>query len=411
MHRPTGLSQWQQTVSMHLPHLSKPQVAVLALWSLGIVLAQHCGLSTVSFLLGCLLDQRPTCLRERLRDWLCAALDKSGVRRGHKRRSLLVSSCFAPLLRWVLSLLPAECRRLALVMDASTLSDRFIVLSLSVVVRGSAIRVAWHIRPSARKGAWRPEWEALFGHLHGAVPEDWTVIVLADRGLWAKWLFQSITAQGWHPFLRINRQGHYQPAKNAAFRPLSQVVKRGGAGWAGRVTCFATKARQLECTLLARWEVGYRDPWLILTDLAPEAADVAWYGLRAWVETGYKQTKRGGWHWEQSKLRDPERAERLWLALAVATLWVVSVGSAAEAAEQPCELSKLPARHVARRTARGLRPPRTLSCYRHGRLLVLASFISGGALPPMALVPEPWPESLDRVVAGRASEQPHSKAA
>ncbi len=36
--------------------------------------------------------------------------------------------------------------------------------------------------------------------------------------------------------------------------------------------------------------------------------------------------KRGGGPWHQTKMTDPERAERLWLAIAVATLWVVSVG-------------------------------------------------------------------------------------
>jgi hypothetical protein len=27
---------------------------------------------------------------------------------------------------------------------------------------------------------------------------------MADRGLYARWLFQAICACGWHPFLRIN---------------------------------------------------------------------------------------------------------------------------------------------------------------------------------------------------------------
>jgi hypothetical protein len=35
------------------------------------------------------------------------------------------------------------------------------------------------------------------------------------------------------------------------------------------------------CLLLARWEEGDKDPWLILTDLAPEASDAGWDGLRA----------------------------------------------------------------------------------------------------------------------------------
>jgi len=33
--------------------------------------------------------------------------------------------------------------------------------------------------------------------------------------------------------------------------------------------------------LVAGWEEGYQDPWLILTDVAPEARDAGWYGRLA----------------------------------------------------------------------------------------------------------------------------------
>jgi hypothetical protein len=157
-------------------------------------------------------------------------------------------------------------------------------------------------------GAWRPHSEALFAHRDGAVPPDWTVVVAADRGLYAKGLFTTITALGWHPLLRINRQGQYCPVGSATFRPLSQVVTTGGASWKGQVTCFATPARHLTCTLLARWDTAYTDPWLILTDLPPAQADVAWYGMRAWIECSHKDLKRGGWHWEQTKMTHPATA-------------------------------------------------------------------------------------------------------
>lgn len=411
MPRSLGLSQWQQVVSTQLPHLSRPQATVLALWSLGIVLAQSCGLSSVAVLLGALLDRSETALREQLRDWYRDSTHKRGANQGVKRRSLVVSSCFAPLLRWVLSLHPRDCRQLALAMDASTLGQRFTVLTICVVVRGCAVPIAWHILEATRPGAWRPHWQRLFQQLHGVVPPEWTVLVAGDRGLWAKWLFGQITALGWHPFLRINRQGQYRPKGQASFRPLSQVVRKGGPGWRGQVTCFKTAERQVDCTLLARWDAGYRDPWLVLTDLPPEHADVAWYSLRAWVEAGYKDAKRGGWHWEQTKMRDPRRAERLWLAMAVASLWVVSVGCAAEATEAVPLLDELPPTHVARRRASGKRPPRSLSCFRRGRLLLVVALIRGPELPPMLLLPEPWPESLDTHIARSAAYRPLQKAA
>jgi hypothetical protein len=41
--------------------------------------------------------------------------------------------------------------------------------------------------------------------------------------------------------------------------------------------------------------------------------------MRTWIECGFKDTKRGGWQWHQTKMKDPERAARLWVAIAVAT--------------------------------------------------------------------------------------------
>jgi len=35
--------------------------------------------------------------------------------------------------------------------------------------------------------------------------------VLADRGLYAKWLFAAITALNWHPLLCIKKQGKFRP--------------------------------------------------------------------------------------------------------------------------------------------------------------------------------------------------------
>src|SRR5437867_907466 len=69
MPRHPGLSQWHQTVSTQLPQLSQPQVTVLVLWSIGIVLAQSCGLTTVAVMLAYLLDTSARTVRERLRDW------------------------------------------------------------------------------------------------------------------------------------------------------------------------------------------------------------------------------------------------------------------------------------------------------------------------------------------------------
>ena len=389
MTRIRGVWHWQRMVATHLPCLSRPQVATLALWSLGIILMQSAGLTTVTAWVALLLGQAEPTVRERFRYWYRARTRaRPHTRRRARQRDTSVQTCFAPLLRWVVAWWHPAHKQLPLVLDASTLGQRFTILAVCVVIRGSAIPVAWKIVDATRKGAWKPHWEALLATLKDTVPADWTVIVLADRGLYAKWLYEAIQANGWHPFLRINRQGQYCLDGADAFQLLSQVVTTHGQTWSGRVTCFKTRQRQLACTLLARHAAGYRDPWLIVTDLDPAVADVAWYALRTWVECGFKDSKRGGWHWEQTQMTDPARAEWLWLVIAVATLWTVAVGCAAEHAA-----AQAPQRLQMRQTAAGA--TRELSCFRRGRVLIVAALCLGQGLPAAQLVPEPWPKTFD----------------
>jgi hypothetical protein len=346
-----------------------------------MVLARSCALSAVSSLLAAGMRRKEPTVRQQLREWYYDAKRK----RGPKRQELRVETCFAPLLRWVVR--DWQGTQLALAMDATTLGQRFVVLVVSVVYRGCAMPVAWVILPAGAKHAWRREWLRLLRVLRPAIPPGWTVIVLADRGLYAPWLFRRIVKLGWHPFLRINLGGSFRPAGAAGWRPLPTFAPRPGTSWRGGGLAFTR--HQVACTLLARWEEGYKDPWLLLTDLPPEASDAGWYGLRAWIEQGFKFTKRAGWQWQRTRMTDPARAARLWLAVAVATLWLLRVGGAADETVPASTVldvtALLPGRQ--RRTRRW----RLVSIFRRGWIMLLVALLRQESLPEGRFVPEPWP--------------------
>jgi len=125
--------QWTTEVTTHLPHLSKPQATVLALWSLGMVLARSCALSAVASWLAAWLGRKENTVRQQLREFCYEARAK----RGSRRQALVVENCFAPLLAWVLR--GWEGSQLALALDATPVGPRFVVLAISVVYRGCAI--------------------------------------------------------------------------------------------------------------------------------------------------------------------------------------------------------------------------------------------------------------------------------
>lgn len=252
-----------------------------------MVLARSCGITQVCVALALQIGSSEANLLQRLREWCYGAEDK----KGKKRRELAVSTCFGALLQWILAWWPADQPRLALAVDATTLKKRFTVLCMSVVYRGCAIPVAWKVIGAEQKGPWQPHWLKLLEQLAGSVPEHWTVIVMSDRGLYAPWLYAKIVSLGWHPFMRINKQGHFRPKGEGTFRSLATAAPEVGTAWCGEVACFSQETSRLQCTLLARWDQGYEEVWLIVTDLAPAQATVVWYGMRSWIEGGFKDTR------------------------------------------------------------------------------------------------------------------------
>lgn len=271
-----------------MPHLSLPQAIGLATWSFGIVTTKSSSLTQVSRLIAAINEEKPNTVRQRLKAWYQEPAAKKGV----KRSSLEVRSCFAPLLGWVIKLLPPAIEQIGLVLDATNIGNKFTVLSLNVLLAGCGIPVTWCVVKASVPGSWQPHWQKLIQLLKDVIPQHWFVVVSADRGLYANWLYQLITSVGWHPFLRINHQGTDRVPAQEAWQPLAEVVPIPGQSWSGRIVCL--KTNPLESTLLARWDVDYKDPWLILTDLEPQQAEVAWYGLRASTECVYRNLKSDG---------------------------------------------------------------------------------------------------------------------
>jgi hypothetical protein len=377
--------EWTTMIRTYLPALSKPQATVLALWSLGMVLARSSALTAVAAFLAIWLRRQEQTVRQQLREWCYEAEAK----RGDQRQAVDPQACFVPLLQWIIS--QWQGTQLALALDATTLGTRFTVLAISVVYRGCAMPVAWTILPANQPHAWRREWLRMLRQLRPAIPTGWTVMVLADRGLYAGWLFRRIVRLGWHPFLRINVGGTFRPTGQAHFARLTTFAPHVGTRWRGTGTAFKSPLRQLNCTLLACWEEGYTAPWLILTDLPPEASDACWYGLRAWIEQGFKVTKRAGWQWQRTHMTEPQRAARLGLAVAVATLWLLSVGGMADASIPDSTLPDVSAALGCQRRQRRATRLRLVSVFRRGWILILVALLDHDPLPLGVFLPEPWP--------------------
>ena len=194
--------------------------------------------------------------------------------------------------------------------------------------------------------------------------------------------------------MRINSFGTFRPAGERCFLPIRSFAREPGECCG--VVGIAFKSTRIPATLLAYWEEGKQEAWFILTDLPTAACNVCWYTMRAWIEQGFRTIKRGGWQWHQTRMTDPRRAQRLWLAVSVATLWLVSVGGEAEDNAHIPEgvIPDIVDFLVQPNTMRRMRKAtmlRLVSIFRRGWITILVSLIRHDPLPLGRFISEPWP--------------------
>ena len=374
MPHPEELKRLNAEITSHMGHLSKSLLYVLSLYVLGMVIMRHCGQSQIAYLLSELMGCKLGTMKHRLRELMYEAQAKCG----DKRQEIDVSQCFAPLLSWVLSKFTDEPKQVVLALDATYLTNRFTILAVSVVVAGCAIPVAWHIRTTTQQGKWNPIWITLLTQLAPALPKGWQVFVLSDSGLYSKILYRKLCKHfKWSTLMRIEgSQGLFKVKGHRQWHPLRHFVYRGMENQVMTGTCF--KSNPITCTLILQWQADYDLPCLLVTNLRPQDVNHNIYAIRYWIECGFKDIKRGLFHWEQTKMTCPQRAERLWLVMSIALLWLTAVGDAT---------STLPQWHS---LSHGSASKRILSAPVCGWIQLILTLLKGNPLPYGHFIPYPW---------------------
>jgi len=383
MRFPKELRQMEHELVKYFPHLCPAQQRGLALWVYGTILAKSaCQTAVVAAL-------RPLsgwhALRQRLREWLYDGADKAAA----CQTQVEIGMCFVPLVQWVVTWWQSST--VALAVDATLLRDQVAALVVSVVYRGCAIPVAWHILPANRKGAWMPQIVRLLRQIRPAIPLSMTVLVFADRGLWSPWLWRRIRRLHWHPLLRLQATTTFAPEGQP--RQLARsFVPEAGMAWVGRGLAF--RHQKLAGTLIVLWDLEQEEPWGILTDVSPRQVGVVWYGLRVWIELGFRALKGVGWQWQRTRRTDPDRITRHWLILAVAMVWVLAYGTRIEDADRrhrPPARLRTPPRPLTT-PPQPHQPQRVISVFLLGWNWLRTTLLRGYLWRRLWLLPEPWPQ-------------------
>jgi hypothetical protein len=272
---------------------------------------------------------------------LTAATEVASIERRLRRTlndaRLLPATCYHAELRRTLDWrrLLQGSRRVVLAVDDSSNADRLHLFRLSLVYWGGALPLAWAVweqNAAQPPGHYWAQVDAVLAQVTALLPPGLTVVVTADRAFDTPAFVDRIAAQGWHWLVRAKARSalRFRDARGyetALAGRLAQRVPRPGRRWKARGAVFKD-AGWRAASVVAGWAPGTAEPLVVLTDLPAAWSVLRLYDRRFWIEPGFRTDKTHGWQWESSQVQGVGHHERLLLAMAWASLLMLSLGVA-----------------------------------------------------------------------------------
>ncbi|MBI5957475.1 MAG: transposase [Chloroflexi bacterium] len=304
---PEIVYQWMEQIARYVPGLGKWQVKGLALFSLGVIWAEHSALTKVAEKLG--RFGGPDSLERRFQRWL-----------SNPRLDLML--CLKGWVRWVTS--AYDHSRVVLLVDETKLGAHLSVMMVGLAYQQRCIPLVWRCYRTHDGQV------QLIGEMLAFIAAvgvfAYPPLVQADRGIGTSpALCQAVADLGWRYLFRV--QNHTQVlTRQGQYVPLWRLVHRPGQQWFGHGVVFKKRGR-LRAYVHVLWAPGQAEPWCLVANDPLTLGEH--YTLRVWQEEGFRDLKSGGWQWQRSRVWQPDHAERLILVLALAYAWTLTYGTLA----------------------------------------------------------------------------------
>jgi hypothetical protein len=304
---------WSREIGRIVPGLGAWQRRALALFSLGVASAKHCGTARVAAVVPGVATVPSTTRRfERL---LANERLDVGAARAAVGAAVLEQG---------------RGQMLWLALDEThqghtETGARLGMLAVRLCYRERAIPLAWVCyRPGEAEAPFPVLLGRLLAEVAACIPADTRVVLMTDRGLSWPSLLDQCRRLGWSFLCRVQGSTRLQTADGVT-GPIRDRAPRPGTRWQGRGRAFL-KAGWRAVNVIAVWRRGDDEPWLLVTDLAPAWVRCTQYRHRMDEELSFRDDKSAGFDWDASRVRDPAHMDRLLLVLQLAACFVLAQG-------------------------------------------------------------------------------------
>ena len=166
----------------------------------------------------------------------------------------------------------------------------------------------------------------MLGYVQRLLPTGVPVLLVGDSEFGAIPVIQQVEQWGWYYVLRQKSNHQVQLDEQADWRDFGQLVTRPGQRlWLTEVRLTLKYAHPTN--LLAHWQRGEAQPWLLATNLPQADLALRVYRRRMWIEELFGDLKGHGFHLADTHLQHVARLSRLTLAVVLLYAWLVSVGT------------------------------------------------------------------------------------
>ncbi len=244
-----------------------------------------------------------------------------------------VRPCYEPLVQGLLQYLADTLGEIRLIADGTRVGGGHQLLLISVAFRHRAIPIAWTWVKQVRghSSAWRQL--ALLDHVRRLLPPQVPVLFVGDSEFGAVAVLRQLERWDWHYVLRQTSKELVQLGEQDEWVELGRLVARPGhQAWHPQRDFTASHAHRTN--VLAYWQKGEKEPWLLTTNLPTTSATLKAYRRRMWTEELFGDLKGHGFDLESTHLHQVARLSRLMFLVALLYLWLMAIGSRAIKAGQ-----------------------------------------------------------------------------
>lgn len=237
-----------------------------------------------------------------------------------------VREWYAPIVCDLLQAAAHTLGEIRLMADASQIGLHHQLLVIALAYRRRAIPLVWTWVCTGKGHSSSIKQLALLGYIYRLLPPGFPVILVGDSEFGAIPVLQQVEEWGWYYVLRQKANNQVHLEAQAAWRNFGQVVTHPGqSAWFEEVQLTLKYAHPTN--LVAHWQGGEDEPWLLATNLPTPHLALRAYKRRMWVEEMFGDLKGHGFHLADTHLQHVARLSRLTLAVVLLYLWLIATGT------------------------------------------------------------------------------------